>query len=249
MDRRHATALVTGAGGHIGGPIVRALADRGFRVAVNDIDESSAASLTESVPDSIAVVADVSEPDAATDAVHEAAARLGTIGVLVNAAGIEGPIAPIEECDPAEVRRTFDTNVLSMFWSSRAIAPLMKAAGGGRIVNMASGAGLAGGALATAYHASKHAVVGLTRSLARELGPHEIAVNAVCPGYVESPMVDRILGAEQSATGRSVDVSGSVPMGRMATADEVASTVAYLAADSPVYMTGTCLVMDGALRA
>ena len=138
---------------------------------------------------------------------------------------------------------------MSMFWLCKAVVPEMKTNRTGRIINMASGAGLAGGALASPYHASKHAVVGLTRSLARELAPHQIAVNAVCPGYVNSPMVDRISLAETEATGHPTDVLGSIPFGRMADGDEVATTVAFLAAEAPIYMTGSCLVVDGALRA
>lgn len=246
---RSPTALVTGSGGYLGHRIARSLEALSFKLAINDIDERSAVRLADSIADAVAFPADVSDDEAAAGLVADATARLGPIDVLVNAAGIEGPIGTIEDGAPAEVRRVFDVNVMSMFWLCRAVVPDMKERRKGRIINMASGAGLAGGALASPYHASKHAVIGLTRSLARELAPHQIAVNAVCPGYVDSPMVARIAGAETLVTGHQAAVLEAIPMGRMADGDEVATTVAFLAAEAPLYMTGSCLVIDGALRA
>ena len=196
----------------------------------------------------IAIPADVTDETAARAIVHEARERLGGLDVLVNAHGIEGPTAPVETLDPADVRRTFDVNVMSLFWLCGAAAEIFKSAGGGRIVNMASGAGLAGGAFTGVYHASKHAVVGLTRSLARELAPAGILVNAVCPGFVESPMVDRIVSSLGDLD-LPTDYRGAVPLGRYADPDEVAEAVRYLACDAPEYITGTCLVLDGGLRA
>ena len=249
VDTSPGTALVTGAGGHLGPRVARLLAARSFKLAINDIDEQSAGQLAESIVGAVSLPADVSDDQAASRLVADATHQLGPIDVVINAAGVEGPIGAIEDIDPAAVRRVFEVNVMSMFWVCRAVVPGMKERRKGRIVNIASGAGLAGGALASPYHASKHAVVGLTRSLARELAPHQVAVNAVCPGYVDSPMVDRISQAETKATGRPSDVLDAIPMGRMADGDEVATTVAFLAVEAPLYMTGSCLVIDGGLRA
>lgn len=196
----------------------------------------------------ICIPADVTDEAAAAALVAEAHERLGGLDVLVNAHGIEGPTAPVEALDPADVRRTFDVNVMSLFWLCGAAAEILETAGGGRIVNMASGAGLAGGAFTGVYHASKHAVVGLTRSLARELAPAGILVNAVCPGFVESPMVDRIVSS-LGDLGLPTDYRSAVPLGRYADPDEVAEAVRYLAIEAPEYMTGACLVLDGGLRA
>lgn len=229
--------------------MARLLGERSCPLALNDVDEPSVRELAASVSGAVAFGADVSDPDAAARLVESVVDRFDAIDVLINAAGIEGPLAEIENLDPAEVRRVFDVNVMSMFWLCRAVVPAMKRQGRGRIVNLASGAGLAGGALASPYHASKHAVVGLTRSLARELGPHRIAVNAVCPGYVDSPMAERILAATETVTGHRPEVIDQVPMGRLADPDEVAETVAFLALDAPEYLTGASLVLDGALRA
>lgn len=249
MTARVGTALVTGAAGHLGSCIVRALAARTFTVAINDVDNTSAARLAGTVEGAATFAADVSDHEAASQLVEDVIDRCGPIDVLVNAAGVEGPVAAIEHLDPDEVRHVFDVNVMSMFWVCGAIVPAMKRNRKGRIVNIASGAGLAGGAFASPYHASKHAVVGLTRSLARELAPHEIAVNAVCPGYVDSPMVERITKAEEALTGQASEVLNAIPMGRMADPEEVAATVTFLALDAPIYMSGESLVIDGALRA
>lgn len=243
--------LVTGAGGHLGSQIAAELSERSCALALNDIDKKSLERACGRLDQGAAAAfaADVSDPAAAERLVSEVLDCFGRLDVVVNAAGTEGQIAPVEQLTPAAVRHVFDVNVMSMFWVCRSVVPGMKQRRRGRVINIASGAGLAGGALASAYHASKHAVVGLTRSLARELGPHEIAVNAVCPGYVDSPMLQRILSQEQAATGRRPDVTASVPMRRKAEPGEVASTVAYLALDAPLYMTGASIVLDGALRA
>lgn len=271
-SRRRPNVLLTGAAGHLGQHIAQCLASGAADLALSDVDADrladAAGRITEcggrqprsaGNPDApqeatadaapvIIIAADVTDEAAARAMVHQASERLGGLDVLVNAHGIEGPTAPVEALDPDEVRRTFDVNVMSLFWLCGAAAEIFKAAGGGRIVNLASGAGLAGGAFTGVYHASKHAVVGLTRSLALELGPAGIVVNAVCPGFVESPMVDRIV-ASLGDLDLPTEYAHMVPLGRYADPDEVAETVRYLACDAPEYMTGTCLVLDGGLRA
>jgi NAD(P)-dependent dehydrogenase (short-subunit alcohol dehydrogenase family) len=242
--------LITGAGGHLGRRIAQSMAKRSLRVAVNDVDAISAERLAHSIGGgSVPFAADVSDYKSAYSLVADVAGHFGTIDVLINAAGSEGPIGAIEDLNPASVKHTFDVNVMSVFWMCAAVVPGMKQRRLGRIVNIASGAGLAGGELASPYHASKHAVVGLTRSLARELAPHQIAVNALCPGYVDSPMVERILTSMEGVSGRKTRVIESIPAGRMASPEEVASTATFLALDAPLYLTGAAIVLDGGLRA
>ena len=271
-NRRHPNVLLTGAAGHLGRHIARRLAPSAAGSALSDLDAErlvdvagwiagrgeggtrsggepgeSGKSAADNAP-VITIPADVTDEAAAAALVAEAHERLGGLDVLVNAHGIEGPTAPVADLDPADVRRTFDVNVMSLFWLCGAAAEIFADGGGGRIVNMASGAGLAGGAYTGVYHASKHAVVGLTRSLALELGPAGIVVNAVCPGFVESPMVDRIVSSLGDLD-LPTEYAHMVPLGRYADPDEVAETVRYLACDAPEYMTGTCLILDGGLRA
>ena len=271
-SRRYAPkVLLTGAAGHLGRHIARRLSSGFAGLALSDVDGDRLADCAAWITDHgeaptspagdpgargatagtarvVAIPADVTDEAAAAALVAAARERLGGLDVLVNAHGIEGPTAPVTRLDPADVRRTFDVNVMSLFWLCGAAAEIFKSAGGGRIVNMASGAGLAGGAFTGVYHASKHAVVGLTRSLARELAPAGILVNAVCPGFVESPMVDRIVSSLGDLD-LPTDYRSAVPLGRYADPDEVAETVRYLACEAPEYMTGTCLVLDGGLRA
>ena len=263
--------LLTGAAGHLGRHIAHSLAEAGCRLALSDRPGDRLAALSEQLggratetaaasagedrgggadggSGAVTIPAEVTDETAAHSAVQQAHERLGGLDVLVCAHGTEGPTAPVESLDPGDIRHTFEVNVLSLFWLCGVAAEIFKAAGGGRVVILASGAGLAGGAYAGAYHASKHAAVGLTRSLARELAPSGIVVNAVCPGFVTSPMVDRITSA-LGGLDLPTDYTPMVPAGRYAEGDEVAETVRYLACEAPTYMTGACLVLDGGLRA
>ncbi len=249
MTSDNKVAVITGAGGYIGAEIARDLAKRSFSLALVDIDVAGLEATSATCESAEIFPTDICDTLAVTRLVADLIKRFGALDVLVNAAGVEGPMGPVESLEPADVRHVFDVNVMGMFWLCGHVVPIMKRCGTGRIINMASGAGLAGGENASAYHASKHAVVGLTRSLAKELAPHGLPVNAVCPGYVESPMIDRILSAQRSLNAAMTPAVDAVPMGRMCAADEVAETVGYLASDAPQYMTGSCLVIDGALRA
>jgi NAD(P)-dependent dehydrogenase (short-subunit alcohol dehydrogenase family) len=185
--------------------------------------------------------------------VSQLAARVlelaGRLDGVVNNAGIEGPLGPIEEIAIADVRRVFDVNVFGLLAVIQAVLPHFRSQRSGRIVNIASGAGLAGSGHMTPYSASKHAVVGITRSVAAEAGAAGIAVNAVCPGCVDSPMMGRIEERLSALKGEPVSFAPSVPMGRYARPDEVAELVAYLALEAPDYITGAALVIDGGLRA
>jgi NAD(P)-dependent dehydrogenase (short-subunit alcohol dehydrogenase family) len=147
------------------------------------------------------------------------------------------------------VRRVFDINVFALLAFSGVAMRHFRSVRAGRIVNLASGAGLAGTGMMAAYAASKHAVVGLTRSMAQEAGPAGIAVNAVCPGCVDSPMMERIEERLGELEGKAVSFRSSIPMARYCDPAEVAETVAWLALEAPAYITGTAMVIDGGLRA
>jgi 3alpha(or 20beta)-hydroxysteroid dehydrogenase len=244
---------VTGAAGRLGGGIVDALATRGARLVLVDLSADALQAQATRLSGRTAIVpvaVDATEGDAPRAAFDAAVERFGRVDALVNNAGVEGPIGRTEDVALEDVRRLFDVNVFALLAFSSEAVRRFRAQGGGRIVNMASGAGLAGTAYMAAYSASKHAVVGLTRSLAREVADAGIQVNAVCPGCVDSPMMERIearLG-ELAGTGPASFVP-AIPAGRYCDPSEVGALVAWLALEAPDYVNGTTQVIDGALRA
>jgi NAD(P)-dependent dehydrogenase (short-subunit alcohol dehydrogenase family) len=238
---------VTGAAGRIGSAIAAELASRSRPLVLTDLDGDA---LRAAAGDAGALLlpADLSVDAEVAALAARAAEELGPIEACVNAAGVEGPVAPTEKLELDDVRRVFDVNVLAILRVLTRVLPSMKARRRGRIVNIASGAGLGGVAYLASYSASKHAVVGLTRSVAIEVAAHNVSVNAVCPGCVESEMMDRIEAGLGALTGEEVSFVGSVPMRRYAEPAEVASLVAYLVCDAPSYLSGSTLVIDGGLR-
>lgn len=245
--------LVTGAAGQLGSAIAAALAGRGAALVLLDRSAAGLDAVAAALPSGTSVVtlpADVTADGAPEAALVLALERFGRLEALVNNAGVEGPIARAEDVDVADVRRLFEINVVALLRFSGVAVRYFRSQRAGRIVNVASGAGLGGTALMAPYSASKHAVVGLTRSMAKEAAADGIAINAVCPGCVDSPMMERIetrLG-ELGGTGQ-VSFLDAVPMGRYCDPAEVGELVAYLAIDAPIYVTGSAIVIDGGLRA
>jgi NAD(P)-dependent dehydrogenase (short-subunit alcohol dehydrogenase family) len=252
-DSRGPSTLVTGAGGLIGAAITRNLAARGRPLVLIDQDydalERLAAEVADLASPVLTVRADVTSDDQVDGAVSRAIGDFEVIHACVNAAGIEGPVAPVDTLDLADVARVYDVNVLSIVRTTKSLMPHWRARGGGRIVNIASGAGMGGVAYMAAYSSSKHAVVGLTRSLALETARDHVVVNAICPGPVDSPMVNRIEEQLEALSGEHVSFRDAVPLQRYADASEIANMVTYLVHDAPDYLTGAALVIDGGLRA
>ena len=253
MRTKGPVVIVTGAAGRLGSGIADALADRSARLVLVDVSADTLAAQVELLSGRTEVAtltADATGADAPRAAFDAAVERFGRVDALVNNAGAEGPIGRTEDVALDEVRRLFDVNVFALLAFGSEAVRRFRAQGRGRIVNMASGAGLAGTAYMAAYSASKHAVVGLTRSLAREVADAGIQVNAVCPGCVDSPMMERIearLG-DVAGTGPASFVS-AIPAGRYCDPSEVGALVAWLALEAPDYVNGTTQVIDGALRA
>jgi NAD(P)-dependent dehydrogenase (short-subunit alcohol dehydrogenase family) len=175
--------------------------------------------------------------------------RLGDVDVLVNGAGV-AESEPLQRTTLEQWRRHFDVNATSAFLCTRAVLPGMVARNRGRIVTVASTAALAGARYTSAYTASKHAVLGLTRAVAAEVAGTGVTANAVCPAYVRTPMTERTLARIVERTGRSVDEStaailGTFPLGRLLEPAEVAAAVVYIASDEAAALNGQALVLDG----
>ncbi len=250
LSGRH--ALITGGGRGIGAAIAKALAAEGALVTLvgrdRDVLEQSAARLPPGAQANV-VVGDVREESSIAAAFAAARARHGEVGILVNNAGI-AVSRPFARLDPVTWSEVLATNLTGTYLCTREAVPAMIAAGHGRIVNVASTAGLVGGKYIAAYCAAKHGVVGFTRSLATELAAKGITVNAVCPGFTESAMLDRALASIASSTGRSEDDAAATllvrnPLGRFVKVEEVASAVAWLCRPESGAVTGQAIVIDG----
>ncbi|MCC7273388.1 MAG: SDR family oxidoreductase [Alphaproteobacteria bacterium] len=240
-------ALVTGAARGIGRAIAAGLAARGARVAVMDLEPAAAEAAAAAIGrGAVAVAGDVADYESFAAAHAEIAARLGPVGILVNNAGIspkrDGARVPAAEMDAAEWRRVVDVNLSGSFYGVRLVAPAMIAAGGGAVVNLSSVAGKHYSAIVGVhYAATKAAIVGLTRHLAGELGPHGIRVNAIAPGRIESPMIHTVPAAVNAAA------LAATPLRRLGTADDCADAVAFLTSDAARFITGVTLDVAGGL--
>ena len=244
MNGENRVALVTGAARGIGRRVALTLAERGYRIAANDLHtpEGTLEELERAGAEALSVPGDVSDEAAVRGMVEAVMAGFGRVDVLVNNAGIS-LITPAEETTSADWRRVIEVNLTGPFLTSREFGREMLRLGSGSIVNVSSVAGLLGVADRAAYNASKHGLVGLTRTLAAEWGGRGVRVNAVCPGWVKTEM-----DAEDQAGGgyTDEDIAGRVPMGRFATPDDVARAVAFLAdPEQSSFVNGHTLSVDG----
>jgi NAD(P)-dependent dehydrogenase (short-subunit alcohol dehydrogenase family) len=240
--------LVTAGAAGIGRVIAEAFADAGAHVEVCDVAQDALRALTKARPDIPGHLADVTDQKAVAKLFAKAAK--GGLDVLVNNAGIAGPTAPIDEIKPDDWLRTVDVNLNSMYHCTRLAVPLLKKAGGGSIINMSSVAGRLGYPLRTPYSATKWAVIGLTKSLAMELGPHKIRVNAIQPGIVEGPRIDRVISARAEATGRTFEeqrqeLLSKVSLRTQVTPDDVAAMALFLASRAGARISGQALSVCG----
>ncbi len=242
--------VVTAGASGIGFAIARALFAQGARIAICDVDADSLKRASEAFEGCIAEVADVSDDAAVSAFFDKVRSGLGGLDALVNNAGIAGPTGNIEDLSPDEWRRCIDICLTGQFLCARQAIPLIKASGGGTLVNMGSAASKHGYAYRTPYSAAKFGVIGLTQSLAKELGPDNIRVNAILPGIVEGPRMDGVISARAEATGVSFDAMReeylkNISLRRMVSPDDVATTVAMLISDLGNNLSGQSLAVDG----
>lgn len=250
VDLTGARVLVTAGGAGIGRTIAAAFCERGARVLVCDVSAEALDEAKCAVPGLLAMHADVADP-AAVAAMFAAAERnLGGLDVLVNNAGIAGPTARVEDVTPEALDRTLAVNVAGQFHCARHAVPLLKAAGGGSIINLSSIAGRLGFPMRSPYAASKWAVVGFTKSLAIELGETGVRVNAILPGHVDSERFRRVVQAKAAAIGRSFEevrarFLGPVSLKRNVSAEDIANMALYLASPFGASITGQAISVCG----
>jgi NAD(P)-dependent dehydrogenase (short-subunit alcohol dehydrogenase family) len=242
--------MVSAGASGIGRAIADMLIGHGARVHVCDIAEDFLADFRKAHPGHGATKADVSK-EADVDALFAAAkASLGGLDALVNNAGIAGPTGGVDEIRPEDWRRTIDIDLTGQFLCARLAVPMLKAAGGGAIVNMSSAAGKHGYAFRTPYSAAKFGIIGLTQSLAKELGPSNIRVNAVLPGIVEGPRMFKVIEDRARQVGVSYqemekEYLSRVSLRRMVTPHDVAATVLFLLSPMGENISGQSLSVDG----
>ena len=245
-------ALITGAGTGIGRAIARALARDGAAVAITDLDERAAEQAAAEIG-GLAWALDVTDPETTDEVFDEASRRLGGIDLVCANAGVS-TMRAVADLEIAEWDHNMAVNAKGVFLTDRAaVRRWLKDGTKGVIVNTASMAGKVGAPLLAHYSASKFAVVGFTQALAREVAPHGIRVNCVCPGFVRTSMQDRELIWEASLRGMTVDQVRDeyvtlTPLGRLEEPEDVADAVAFLASDRARFITGEALNVSGGAR-
>ena len=243
-------AVVTGAAGVIGRATIKLLAQRGARIVAVDRKRDELEAAIKDLPASaepLAVTADVSDEDEVADYVRAAVDKFGTIDVFYNNAGVEGEVKPITQYSLDTFRRVLDVNVVGVFLGMKHVLPVMFKQNKGSIINTASIAGLIGSPQIAVYSASKHAVIGLTKSAAWECTGTAVRVNCVCPGLIDSRMLSAILDGRNSGNAPTPHerIVERIPARRLGQASEVASIVAFLASDEASYVSGSAYTVDG----
>ena len=248
MDFTTKRVLVTAGANGIGLAIANKFRELGAAVFVTDIDPDAVEKAR--VNGLLAAVSDVSDEDQVRGLMIIVREELGGLDVLVNNAGIAGPTGPLETLDAAAWKATFDVNIHGQFFCIKHALPLLREGTSASIVNLSSAAGRLGMAGRSAYSASKWAVVGLTKTLAIELGPDGIRVNAICPGAVNGPRIDAVIAAKAQMLDRPADEVSALyhnqsSLGRLIEAEDIANMTAFVASDMARNVNGQALAVDG----
>ena len=250
VDATGMRVLVTAGGAGIGRTIAAAFRERGGQVFVCDVSRGALDETRALLPDVPAELVDVADPAAVAGMFASVKRALGGLDVLVNNAGIAGPTARVEDVSAEALEETLAVNVSSQFHCARHAVPLLKAAGGGSIINLSSIAGRLGFAMRSPYSASKWAVIGFTKSLAIELGENNIRVNAILPGHVRSDRFRRVVKAKAEALGLDFDEMRRqyldvVSLKRNVEAEDIANMALFLASPFGASITGQAISVCG----
>ena len=242
--------LISGAAAGIGRCIAERFIELGDTVHVCDASADAVDKFLAANPAASATVTDVSKPQEVDQLYAKLREQHGCLDVLVNNAGIAGPVGPVEKLDDAGWDDCLQVNLSGSFYMTKRAVPLLRISGQATIINVSSTAGLMGCPNRSPYVATKWAQIGLTKTWAMELGPEGIRVNAVCPTSVDGPRIDRVIEGEAGERGLSDDEIRRVyerqtSMRSFATADEVADTVLFLASDQAKRISGQALAVDG----
>jgi len=245
--------MITAAASGIGRAIAKAFAAEGAEVHVCDVNEEALGSFRDEFPEIAATHVNVRSEGEIDAWFDDALDDLGSLDVLINNAGIKGPTAPIDDIDYADWRECLEICLDSHFLCARRAAPVMKAQKSGVIINLSSTAGLYGFGNRTPYAAAKWAVIGLTKSLAIELGPHNVRCNAICPGAVRGERINRVIQGEADVRGVDFEVVAkemvwSQSISRFVEPDEIADMCLFLASPAAKMVNGEAIAVDGHLE-
>ncbi len=248
MDFSSKRVLVTAGANGIGLAIASKFKELGAAVFVTDIDPDAVQKAR--VNGLAAAVSDVSDEEQVRALMDRVREELGGLDILVNNAGIAGPTGPLETLDTADWKATFDVNIHGQFFCIKHALPMLRQGRDASIVNLSSAAGRLGMAGRSAYSASKWAVVGLTKTLAIELGPDGIRVNAICPGAVNGPRIDAVVNAKAAMLGLPADQVSELyhnqsSLGRLIEAEDIANMAAFVASSLARNVNGQALAVDG----
>ncbi len=234
----------------VGRAIVERLLFHGARVFVCDIADAAIDAFSKANPQIGAIKADVSSEEDVDHMFAAVHSGLGGLDALINNAGVAGPTGGVEDIEPAEWRRCIDIDLAGQFLCTRRAVPMLKSAGGGSIINISSAAGRHGYAYRTPYSSAKFGIIGLTQSLAKELGPANIRVNAILPGFIEGPRMERVIRDRAGQLGITYDQMKKkflegVSLRRTTSPHDVAAMIAFLLSDAAINISGQSIGVDG----
>ncbi len=250
------TAIVTGSTSGIGQGMAHALAKAGCNIVLNGFGDADAIEKDRAALEKDAGVkvlyngADMTKPDQIEAMIKEAKSKFGSVDIIVNNAGVQH-VAPVDEFPPEKWDQIIAINLTSAFHMTRLAVPHMKEAGWGRIINLASAHALVASPFKSAYVAAKHGIAGLTKTVALEVAQQNITCNAICPGYVKTPLVDKQIGDQAKARGISEEdvvknvILGAQPTKQFTTVEDVGALCVFLCSDSAKNITGSILPIDG----